>query len=104
MRNPEQQPDAPRPESAASWTLPRLLALLVFVLIYWFVAERWSVSPWVAAVYVVASLIAFMAYAFDKSAARHRRWLTLEATLHWFGLACGWPGALLAQQMLRHKS
>jgi uncharacterized membrane protein YsdA (DUF1294 family)/cold shock CspA family protein len=98
------QPNAPRPESPAPWTLPRLLVLPAFVLIYWFVAQRSSVSPWVAAVYVVASLIAFMAYAFDKSAARHRRWRTPEATLHWFALACGWPGALLAQQLLRHKS
>jgi uncharacterized membrane protein YsdA (DUF1294 family) len=80
------------------------LVVPAFVLIYWFVAQRWSVSPWVAAVYVVASLIAFMAYAFDKSAARHRRWRTSEATLHWFALACGWPGALFAQQLLRHKS
>jgi uncharacterized membrane protein YsdA (DUF1294 family)/cold shock CspA family protein len=98
------QQNAPRPESPAPWTLPRLLVVPAFVLIYWFVAQRWSVSPWVAAVYVVASLIAFMAYAFDKSAARHRRWRTSEATLHWFALACGWPGALFAQQLLRHKS
>ena len=27
-----------------------------------------------------------------------------ESTLHVVRLACGWPGALLAQQLLRHKS
>jgi uncharacterized membrane protein YsdA (DUF1294 family) len=27
-----------------------------------------------------------------------------EGTLHWLSLACGWPGALLAQHLLRHKS
>jgi len=27
-----------------------------------------------------------------------------ERTLHLLSLACGWPGALLAQQLLRHKS
>jgi len=96
--------NAPRAESPAPWTLPRLLVLPAFVLVYWFVASRWSVSSWVAVAYVVASLIAFVAYAVDKSAARHRRWRTPEATLHWFSLACGWPGALLAQQLLRHKS
>jgi uncharacterized membrane protein YsdA (DUF1294 family)/cold shock CspA family protein len=96
--------NAPRAESPAPWTVPRLLVIPGFLLIYWFVAWRWSVSPWVAAAYLTASFIAFLAYAMDKSAARHRRWRTSEATLHWFSVACGWPGALLAQQLLRHKS
>jgi len=91
-------------EFQADWTLPRLLILPGFLLLYAFVAWRWAVSPWVGAVYLLASLVAFVAYAMDKSAARHGRWRTPEATLHWLGLACGWPGALLAQQLLRHKS
>jgi uncharacterized membrane protein YsdA (DUF1294 family) len=31
-------------------------------------------------------------------------WRTAEGSLHLLGLAGGWPGALIAQQMLRHKS
>ena len=58
----------------------------------------------VAALYLVASLIAFIAYALDKSAARNDRWRTQESTLHLFALAGGWPGALAAQRLLRHKS
>jgi len=54
--------------------------------------------------YVVASLAAFIAYAADKSAARNDRWRTAENTLHLLALIGGWPGALLAQQLLRHKS
>lgn len=50
------------------------------------------------------SLVAFLAYALDKSAATQKRWRTSEGTLLLIGLACGWPGALLAQQFLRHKS
>lgn len=50
------------------------------------------------------SIVAFMAYAFDKSAARNGRWRTQENTLHLLALAGGWPGALVAQQHLRHKS
>jgi uncharacterized membrane protein YsdA (DUF1294 family) len=46
----------------------------------------------------------FFAYAFDKAAARAGRWRTAEATLLLLGLVGGWPGALLAQQLLRHKS
>jgi uncharacterized membrane protein YsdA (DUF1294 family)/cold shock CspA family protein len=59
---------------------------------------------WVMFVYATASLLAFLAYAFDKSAARHGRWRVSEKTLHLFALAGGWPGALLAQRWLRHKS
>jgi uncharacterized membrane protein YsdA (DUF1294 family)/cold shock CspA family protein len=54
--------------------------------------------------YLGASLIAFVAYAFDKSAAIDARWRTQESTLHLLGLIGGWPGALAAQQLLRHKS
>jgi uncharacterized membrane protein YsdA (DUF1294 family) len=54
--------------------------------------------------YALLSLITFVAYAWDKSAARSGAWRTAEATLHLLGLAGGWPGALIAQQTLRHKS
>ena len=94
---------ATRPESPATWTLPRLLILPGFLLVYAFIAWRWSLSAWVVATYVAASLVAFVAYAIDKSAARQGRWRTPEATLHLISVACGWPGALLAQQLLRHK-
>lgn len=50
------------------------------------------------------SALTFIVYALDKSAARHGRWRTAENTLHLLALAGGWPGAMLAQQLLRHKS
>jgi uncharacterized membrane protein YsdA (DUF1294 family) len=31
-------------------------------------------------------------------------WRVSESTLHTLSLVGGWPGALVAQQMLRHKS
>jgi uncharacterized membrane protein YsdA (DUF1294 family) len=54
--------------------------------------------------YVAASAITFGVYAFDKSAARNDQWRTKENTLHLFALVGGWPGALAAQRLLRHKS
>ena len=61
--------------------------------------------PWiVAAVYVAASVVAFIAYALDKSAARRGGRRVPETTLLVLGLAGGWPGALVAQQVLRHKT
>lgn len=57
-----------------------------------------------AALYAVASVACFIAYALDKSAARKGRRRTPERTLLLLGLAGGWPGGLAAQQLLRHKS
>ena len=58
----------------------------------------------VLGVYSAASVVAFLAYAFDKSAAEKGQWRTQEGTLHLFSLVGGWPGALLAQKAFRHKS
>ncbi len=58
----------------------------------------------IIALYAVASAITFITYAIDKSAARKGGWRVTEATLHTMSLFGGWPGALVAQQALRHKS
>ena len=93
-----------RSESPAPWTPARKLVIPAFVLLYAFVASQWSVKPVVAVAYLLASLVSFVAYALDKSAAVQGHWRISESTLHIFSLACGWPGALMAQQLLRHKS
>ena len=54
--------------------------------------------------YLAVSLFTFILYAVDKSAAQNDSWRTQESTLHLFSLAGGWPGAMIAQQILRHKS
>jgi uncharacterized membrane protein YsdA (DUF1294 family)/cold shock CspA family protein len=100
---PSKPARAQRHETPAEWTLPRLLVLPSFLVLTFVVARLWPVSPWVAGVYLLASLVAFGAYAIDKAAARGGGWRTPESTLHFFSLACGWPGALFAQQLLRHK-
>jgi uncharacterized membrane protein YsdA (DUF1294 family)/cold shock CspA family protein len=58
----------------------------------------------IVGLYAGASLVAFIAYAWDKSAARRNEWRTPENTLHLLALAGGWPGALLAQKTFRHKT
>lgn len=55
-------------------------------------------------VYLSLSAATFAAYALDKSAAEIRAWRISESTLHLLSLAGGWPGALLAQSRLRHKT
>jgi uncharacterized membrane protein YsdA (DUF1294 family)/cold shock CspA family protein len=54
--------------------------------------------------YGAMSLLAFAAYWKDKAAARADAWRTPEQTLHVLALLGGWPGALVAQAVLRHKS
>ena len=54
--------------------------------------------------YLGASILTFLTYMFDKSAARSNQWRTPERTLHLLGLIGGWPGALIAQKLLRHKT
>jgi len=54
--------------------------------------------------YVAVSIITFVVYAIDKSAAKRGAWRKQESTLHLLALVGGWPGAMIAQQTLRHKS
>jgi uncharacterized membrane protein YsdA (DUF1294 family)/cold shock CspA family protein len=59
-----------------------------------------NVSVW----YLTVSLLTFAFYFKDKLAARFDYWRTKENTLHFLSLIGGWPGAMLAQKYLRHKS
>lgn len=55
-------------------------------------------------VYLVLSVITYLRYGADKSAARMGRSRTAEKELLLLGLAGGWPGALIAQRTWRHKT
>ena len=70
-----------------------------------------SVSLWLRGVsliplaaYGIVSVLAFFLYWSDKRKARADSWRTPENVLHAVELAGGWPGALLAQQVFRHKT
>jgi uncharacterized membrane protein YsdA (DUF1294 family)/cold shock CspA family protein len=58
----------------------------------------------VLALYLAASAVSFILYARDKAAAARGQWRVAEDTLHLLSLLGGWPGALVAQNVLRHKS
>tara|TARA_B110000091_G_scaffold39238_1_gene42349 strand:+ start:756 stop:1163 length:408 start_codon:yes stop_codon:yes gene_type:complete len=58
----------------------------------------------VAVIYFFMSCLTFLVYARDKQAAQQGTWRVSESTLHIFSLLCGWPGAIVAQQKLRHKT
>ena len=80
------------------------LPLLLFAVLYAAATWTWGLPPQVGGAYLAMRLSCFVTYAIDKSAARKGNWRTPESTLLLLGLAGGWPGAVLAQQWLRHKT
>ena len=81
-----------------------LVAIPAFVLLYVIVGFVWQPPLILAVIYAGASGATFVAYDRDKLAAQRGDWRISEVTLHLLALIGGWPGALLAQQLLRHKS
>lgn len=60
--------------------------------------------PWAAYLYLIASLMAFYGYWSDKRRAGTDARRIPEARLHLLELLGGWAGALIAQQLFRHKT
>ncbi len=61
---------------------------------------RWFILGW----YAIAGLATFVAFAWDKRRAVRGVHRIPESTLHTFEMLGGWPGALLAITLLRHKN
>lgn len=91
-------------QSHVQWEAAGILALSAFALTYLVVTLVWAVSLYFALGYLVMSLICGLAYAGDKHAAQTGGWRTSEGTLLMLGLFGGWPGAIIAQQLFRHKT
>ncbi|WP_063355112.1 DUF1294 domain-containing protein [Shewanella mangrovi] len=91
----QQKHQAGRSSLAWSLTLWPMLALASWQHLLPFYTPVW---------YFTMSLICYIAYAKDKAAAQQDSWRVAENTLQLQALIGGWPGALLAQQRLRHKS
>jgi uncharacterized membrane protein YsdA (DUF1294 family) len=58
----------------------------------------------ILAFYAVVSTLTFFVYSGDKSAAQKKERRTSEDALHFLSLIGGWPGAMVAHELLRHKS
>jgi len=80
------------------------LSILLFAALYAGATFAWQLPLAVGAAYLALSAICFATYALDKSAARRGERRTPESRLLMLGLLGGWPGAVLAQQWLRHKT
>jgi uncharacterized membrane protein YsdA (DUF1294 family)/cold shock CspA family protein len=94
---------APR-RTAGQTSVGALVTAAGFLVLLAIAVAAGKLPPLVLWSYIFLSIVTFTAYALDKSAARNGRWRRAESTLHLLALAGGWPGALWAQQLLRHKS
>lgn len=100
------------PERRAEKSPVRLLKfkLAMFVLLcgmplYGVIALGLRGGSWPAiAAYPLLSLAAFALYGYDKKQARDQGQRVPEKVLHAAEVAGGWPGALVAQQVFRHKT
>lgn len=93
-----------RIDSPSQWGTASFFAIPAFFVVFTVVSIAWHVPRWVAGLYFAASVISYLAYVIDKRAATSGAWRISEGTLLTIGLAGGWPGAIVAQQLLRHKS
>jgi len=99
-------PRRPPSDSAAALRVDftSAVALVAFGLAYALVALVQGTAWWVDALYVGASLLCLVVYGIDKLAARGGHDRVPEAMLLSLGIVGGWPGAIVAQQVFRHKT
>lgn len=83
--------------------VPVILAMLFFALLAYLTITG-QAPLWIIAWYGIFSGVALALYWHDKSAARASQWRVPEGWLQIAGLVGGWPGSLVAQNRLRHKS
>lgn len=96
----EKMPDEIKRNDSSLWMLGAAFFLVLVVVS----VLAGYISPAVLMIYLVMSVVTFLVYAVDKSAAQKNAWRTQESALHLLSLLGGWPGAIAAQQKLRHKS
>lgn len=63
-----------------------------------------KIDPVILILYLILSFMTFLIYWRDKIKSKKDQWRIQEQTLHLFSLIGGWPGALIAQRTLHHKS
>ncbi len=92
-----------KPDNYKSSNASLILAILFLGLLI-SIALLHKISIIIPSLSISISIFTYLVYSFDKLAALNGRQRTPEATLHMLSILGGWPGAALAQKILRHKS
>ena len=95
---------ARRRPASTRFDRPSAVVLAAFALAYAVAVVMRGVPLWADLLYAGASALCFALYAVDKSAARAGRERISESMLLSLGFIGGWPGAIVAQQLFRHKT
>ena len=101
-RPPVAKPRKTPPRGAIS--VASLVALVLFTASYAAAVILRGIPLWTDALYFGASALCFALYGFDKQAAIQGRERIAESTLLSVGFIGGWPGAIVAQEVFRHKT
>ena len=91
-------------KSERAWGLGSTIALVAFAMVYLAISLIRGTHPYLSVGYLVMSLGCATTYWIDKTAAQNGQWRIPESTLLMLGMFGGWPGAIVAQQTLRHKT
>jgi uncharacterized membrane protein YsdA (DUF1294 family) len=83
--------------------VPIAFAMSFLIALAALAAVGWLEMSWLA-LYYGASIMTYGCYSRDKTAAQNADRRIPEATLQLMSLVGGWPGALIAQVLLRHKT
>ncbi len=86
------------------WEASSIVALLIFAISYLVLTAVWNLSIYVGVAYLGMSIVCSGFYWHDKVSAQRGEWRTSEESLIVLGVLGGWPGAIVAQQLLRHKT
>ncbi|MGV8884696.1 MAG: DUF1294 domain-containing protein [Microbacteriaceae bacterium] len=93
-----------QPASIVVIGVASMLTVAAFVAIYLVINLFWPLPLWVNLLYIGACIVTIAAYAVDKAAAVSGGWRVPESSLLALGLIGGWPGGIIAQQLMRHKT
>ena len=92
------------PRARRRGVAPAVAAAAVFLLVVVGLALAGRVWIWLPIAYAGLSIATVLTYRSDKAAAQAGGWRTPESTLHLLALVGGWPGALVARRLFRHKT
>ena len=81
-----------------------LLVVAVFYGAFWLFFSKNAFWFFLAPLLIFIAVLTFILFGLDKRAALNERQRVPENTLHFLSLAGGWPGALLARPLFRHKT
>lgn len=89
---------------SASAALPAALFSGAFLIAIFLLSRAGHLPQVLPFIYAGTSVVTLFVYLSDKRRASARQWRTSENFLHGLEMIGGWPGALVAQRLFRHKT